>query len=51
MKPTDTELGKFYNIGRHTIGKYRKNRFRTYNALVMYYNSINSKDKHEHDKQ
>jgi hypothetical protein len=37
MKPTNTNLAKFYGLTRQTIGTYKKEKHRTYNALKEYF--------------
>ena len=41
MKPTNTNLAKFYGLTRQTIGTYKKERYRLYTAMVDYYIKIN----------
>lgn len=44
MKPTNTNLAKFYGLTRQTIATYKENKFRTYQALLEYFIKINSKN-------
>ena len=37
MKVTDTNIAKFYSLTRQTIGTYKRERDRLYNALREYY--------------
>lgn len=36
-KPTDTNLGGFYELSRQTIATYRKEKPHTYQALLEYF--------------
>lgn len=42
MKPTNTNLAKFYGLTRQTIGTYKKERPNIYNALKEYFIKNNS---------
>lgn len=37
MKPTDTNLGKFYGLTRQTVATYREKKQNLYKAMVDYY--------------
>jgi len=36
-KPTNTNLGKFYNLTRQTIATHKKKNINLYNAMLEYY--------------
>lgn len=37
LKPTNTNLGKFYNLDRRTIASYKKNNKNLYLAMFNYF--------------
>ena len=37
MKPTDTNLAKFYELTRQTIASYRVKKINLYKAMVKYF--------------
>lgn len=37
MKPTDKNLGEFYNLTRQTIATYRKKKLKIYFAMLEYF--------------
>ena len=37
MKPSNTNLAKFYGLTRQTIGTYKKDKPKIYEALKMYF--------------
>lgn len=42
MKPTLTNLAKFYNLTRQTIASYRDKNTNLYNAMIEYFIKNNS---------
>ena len=40
MKPTNTNLAEFYGLTRQTIATYKEKKFRTYTALLNYFNQV-----------
>jgi len=45
LKPTNTNIAKFYGLTRQTIGTYKKERVKMYEALKEYFIKHNTKDK------
>ena len=41
MKTTNANLSKFFGLHRHTIAKFKRERYRIYTALLEYYIKIN----------
>ncbi len=41
MKPTNTNIAKFYGLTRQTIGTYKKERPKIYEALKRYFEAYN----------
>lgn len=41
MKPTNTNLAKFYGLTRQTIGAYKKGKPKIYEALKRYFEQEN----------
>lgn len=37
MKPTDTNIAKYYDLTRQTIASYRAKKVNLYNAMVKYF--------------
>jgi len=42
LKPTNTNLAKFYGLTRQTIANYKVEKYRLYTAMLEYFMKVHS---------